>query len=637
MTRGSARVRPVLPGAAIVLLTAAAAGAVTYTTPRQLNFFDIYQLNPDSATGDEETTCPKPDANDGVGGDNPYFQRTNVARAHVGGCSGRYWYTSSYRMLCTDVPPVNTCGGGPCVDEPDPAGPQYVDYIPPFGPGASELTPGRYRLTTEYRNTTSRAPYPAEYIVHHGGGVTTVLKSQLDGVSGSCPSFEIGAFDMVPGSFVRVNDTGSSSITFSFMRFELTGPPGGLPYVSAGSDQTVILPADAALTGKASDDGQPASLVVTWSKLTGPGTVTFLDASSATTTATFSEAGGYVLRLTAFDGANSATDDMTVTVLAAGATLSYSTQYEFNADPSLAAGVLDADAGDANGSGLLTKVGNGFGATGAGAGISNGILRYIDNGSTGNFGWYFQNGGNNLSFTMDMSVRVNAGVAGTTNRRSLGVSGGAGRNLGLRLHKMNDGATSACTLGSIRLVAPTGGVGDEACMDFSTPAFHRIRVSVDAPANTIRVFDMEVGILLSQASGSGGTVLSWADQINNLGGFQIGSISNSNTTMTDFELDYCRVLLGVAVDSATTPILTIGQCNNPRFDTDNDDDVDMDDFGVFQSCWTGDTDTITSSSCQCMDRNGDNRVGEPDLGAFKTCADGSRAGVAAAPECDGAP
>lgn len=606
--------------------------AATYTTPRQLLVGDIYQLNPDSATGDEQTTCPKIDLNDGAAGDNPYFKRTNVARAHLGGCSGRYWYTSNFQMLCTDVPPVNTCGAGPCIDEPNVNDPQYVDYAPPFGAGTSELTPGRYRIIGEYRNTTSRAPYPAEYIVTHANGTTTVLKSQLDGTSGACLAFDIGTFDLNVGSYVRVNDTGNSSLTFNQMRFVLQGPLGGIPYVNAGIDQTVILPSSAALTGTANDDGAPGALTTTWSKLSGPGTVTFGDASQLSTTADFSVAGSYVLRLTASDTLNTVTDDITVTVLAEGGSLTYSTQYEFDADPSTAAGVIDANPGDVNGAGLLTKIGTGWGN--AGSGISGGILRYIDSTSSGNHGFYFQNGGANLSYTIDMAVRVNAGVSGTTNRRSMGFSAGNAKNLGLRLHKINDGATSGCTNGSLRFVAASGGTGDEACTDFSTSTFHRVRVAVNANANTFTLYDLDAQVLLTSATGSSG-VQSWAAQIDNLGGYHIGAISGSNTTSTDFELDYFRVLLGVAVESPTTPILPIGLCNDPFADADDDGDVDMDDFARFQNCYTGDVATVDQGECQCFDHNGDTHVNETDFNAFSACGDTSRAGVAADVMCDG--
>ena len=276
-----------------------AAVAVEYTTPRQLNILDVYQLNTDGATGDEATTEPKIDLNDGQNGDNPCFRRTNVARAHLGGCVGRYWYTSSHQEP----------------GEPDPAGPQYVDYAPPFGPGADQLTPGRYRLNAEYRNTASRATYPAEYIIYHAGGATTVLKSQRDGVLDSCPNFDLGEFDLVPGSYIRVNDTGSSSITFNRMRFTFLAPAGGVPQVDAGPDQTIMLPAVANLDGTVFDpDGGPNPLTVRWSQTGGPGTVTFGDPNAVDTTAAFSQAGAYTLRLTASDGVFTVSDEIVITV-----------------------------------------------------------------------------------------------------------------------------------------------------------------------------------------------------------------------------------------------------------------------------------------------------------------------------------
>jgi hypothetical protein len=79
----------------------------------------------------------------------------------------------------------------------------------------------------------------------------------------------------------------------------------------------ITLPATAALTGTASDDGMPAPpgiVTLNWTRVSGPGTVTFSTPSAATTTATFSTSGTYILRLTASDGALSTSDDVTVTV-----------------------------------------------------------------------------------------------------------------------------------------------------------------------------------------------------------------------------------------------------------------------------------------------------------------------------------
>lgn len=93
------------------------------------------------------------------------------------------------------------------------------------------------------------------------------------------------------------------------------------PVVNAGPDQTIIASGAATLSGTATDDGLPSSpgnLTVTWTKVSGPGTVAFANASSAQTTATFSTTGAYVLRLSGSDGALTSTDDVAVTVNPAG-------------------------------------------------------------------------------------------------------------------------------------------------------------------------------------------------------------------------------------------------------------------------------------------------------------------------------
>jgi hypothetical protein len=93
------------------------------------------------------------------------------------------------------------------------------------------------------------------------------------------------------------------------------------PVVNAGPDQTITLPATASLSGTVTDDGRPnppAAVTTTWSKVSGPGTVTFGNASARATTATFSTSGSYTLRLTASDSALTASDDVVITVNAAG-------------------------------------------------------------------------------------------------------------------------------------------------------------------------------------------------------------------------------------------------------------------------------------------------------------------------------
>src|SRR5436853_563894 len=93
-------------------------------------------------------------------------------------------------------------------------------------------------------------------------------------------------------------------------------PPNQAPVVSAGANQTIELPDSAALNGTAVDDGLPpgSTLIMAWTNMSGPGTATFANANQAATTATFSTAGVYVLRLTASDSRLAATSEATVTV-----------------------------------------------------------------------------------------------------------------------------------------------------------------------------------------------------------------------------------------------------------------------------------------------------------------------------------
>jgi hypothetical protein len=126
----------------------------------------------------------------------------------------------------------------------------------------------------------------------------------------------------------RAVDNGSNSNENDGKLFELSAPGGGgggptntPPVVSAGPNLTITLPASATLQGSVTDDGLPDPPGVTtslWTQVSGPGTVTFANAASPSTTATFSTDGDYVLRLTADDSAAQRSDDVTVHVLPEG-------------------------------------------------------------------------------------------------------------------------------------------------------------------------------------------------------------------------------------------------------------------------------------------------------------------------------
>jgi hypothetical protein len=78
----------------------------------------------------------------------------------------------------------------------------------------------------------------------------------------------------------------------------------------------ITLPSSASLRS-ATDDGlpnPPATLTLQWSQVSGPGAATFANGNAASTTVSFSQAGIYVLRLSANDSLVGTADDVTLTV-----------------------------------------------------------------------------------------------------------------------------------------------------------------------------------------------------------------------------------------------------------------------------------------------------------------------------------
>jgi hypothetical protein len=114
---------------------------------------------------------------------------------------------------------------------------------------------------------------------------------------------------------------GASTAPLLHVEFTTGGGGGGTtnaaPTVNAGPDRSVTLPNTLALDATVTDDGLPGSgLTYAWSQVSGPATASFSPANAEDTTASFTTAGTYVLRLTASDGALSTSDQVTVTVAA---------------------------------------------------------------------------------------------------------------------------------------------------------------------------------------------------------------------------------------------------------------------------------------------------------------------------------
>ena len=154
--------------------------------------------------------------------------------------------------------------------------------------------------------------------------------TQVDGPPGGIATFgspnslsTTVSFSEVGGSadpyLLELKSDDGSLFSVDTMQVEVFADPpvNQPPTVFAGSNQTVVLPNVAILAGAASDDGLPNPpnvVTTTWSKVSGPGSVTFGNISTLDTTASFSTDGVYVLRLTADDSALQSTDDVIVTV-----------------------------------------------------------------------------------------------------------------------------------------------------------------------------------------------------------------------------------------------------------------------------------------------------------------------------------
>jgi hypothetical protein len=135
-------------------------------------------------------------------------------------------------------------------------------------------------------------------------------------VFGSPGAFATTATFAASGNYVLRLSVGDGQATSSD---DLTVFVNSAPVVNAGPDLTTEVLVPVALSGASVSDSSPTGTLTTaWSKVSGPGPVSFGDPAVVDTTATFSVAGGYVLRLTATDGNLLASDDAAVQVQVAG-------------------------------------------------------------------------------------------------------------------------------------------------------------------------------------------------------------------------------------------------------------------------------------------------------------------------------
>jgi len=115
---------------------------------------------------------------------------------------------------------------------------------------------------------------------------------------------------------IDANDTFSTGV-LEWKVYDTGKSPEFPPQVTAGIDRCVVLGGKTYLNGtiKTLTGKGGTSPAVTWSKESGPGNVAFANAAEATTTATFSAVGNYVLKLTAGKAPLSSSSTLTVKVV----------------------------------------------------------------------------------------------------------------------------------------------------------------------------------------------------------------------------------------------------------------------------------------------------------------------------------
>jgi RHS repeat-associated protein len=156
------------------------------------------------------------------------------------------------------------------------------------------------------------------------GGTLTSTWTQISGpsatiISASSPVTTVTL--SATGTYLFRLTASDSQLTSSADVQVILTPPNQPPVVNAGPARNAVFPATVTLNGSASDDGLPmgAPFTILWTKVAGPGTVTFSNPNAAVTQATFGAPGTYALRLSGNDTQFTVVSDVTVNVAPAPA------------------------------------------------------------------------------------------------------------------------------------------------------------------------------------------------------------------------------------------------------------------------------------------------------------------------------
>ncbi len=150
---------------------------------------------------------------------------------------------------------------------------------------------------------------PKSYRVTYWNGSSFVPVENASGLGIARNTFNTTTFDLVHTDKLRLEIVSDGRLSTGILEWKVysSGPvPTFPPTVEAGIDRDVVLGGKTYLDGKAEWLKPSLTSAVLWSKVSGPGRVSFAQASSPVTTATFSAPGDYVLKLSAHDGTQAA-------------------------------------------------------------------------------------------------------------------------------------------------------------------------------------------------------------------------------------------------------------------------------------------------------------------------------------------
>ena len=162
-----------------------------------------------------------------------------------------------------------------------------------------------------------RLPKACRLLYWDGEDFTPVGNPSGLGVAES--QYNTTTFDEVSTSKLRLEIDSDGTFSTGILEWKIYDSgksPDFPPSVEAGVDRVVALGGKTYLSGAVKTlEGLDTLPTVTWSKASGPGTVALENTNSPVTTATFSVAGDYVLKLTAVKGTLSSSSTLTVKVV----------------------------------------------------------------------------------------------------------------------------------------------------------------------------------------------------------------------------------------------------------------------------------------------------------------------------------